>query len=219
MGLFDIFSNDDAEAAAQARIAGLNAGYDKASSAIDAGKANADDAYGRALVPFTALYDTGQQGLNAYADALGLNGAAGNARATAAFQNNPGYQAQLDTGLQAIDRGAAARGMLSSGNTLAAEQKYGDDLANQSWQSYLNSFSPLSTLAGQGAQGIAGVSNAQAGTDYLAGQDLAKYGWQQQTGIGDANAAADLANYNASANSLNAAMQGARLGSMLLGFL
>ncbi|HZP76575.1 MAG TPA: hypothetical protein VFB45_10565 [Pseudolabrys sp.] len=219
MGLFDIFSNSDAEQAAQDKIAGLNAGYDKASSAINAGLSNANTYYGRALVPFTALYNTGQQGVNAYADALGLNGAAGNARAVSAFQNNPGFQAQLDTGLQAVDRGAAARGMLSSGNTLAAEQKYGTGLADQSWQQYLNSFSPLTTLAGQGAQGIGSTASAQAGTNYNAGQSLANYGWQQQTGIGDANAAADLANYNASQNQWNALMNGASLGASVLGFL
>lgn len=219
MGLFDIFSNDDAEAAAQARIDGLRAAYNRATSALNTGLDSANNYYGRALVPFTTLFNQGQGGINAYSDALGLNGAEGNARARAAFANNPGYQAQLDTGLQAIDRGAAARGMLSSGNTLAAEQKYGSDLTNQSWNQYLSSFSPFMTLAGQGASGIGNVNTAQAGTNYGAGQDLAKYGWQMESGIGDANAAAQLANYNASQNMWGALMSGAQLGAKLLPFI
>jgi len=218
MGLFDIFSNDDAEAAAQARIDGLRAAYGRATSALNSGLDSANTYYGRALVPFTTLFGQGQSGIKAYSDALGLNGAEGNARARAAFQNNPGYQTQLDTGLQAIDRGAAARGMLLSGNTLAAEQKYGSDLANQSWNQYLSSFSPFMTLAGQGASGIGNVSTAQAATNYGAGQDLAKYGWQMESGIGDANAAAQLANYNASNNLWGALMNGAQLGAKLFGF-
>ena len=42
--------------------------------------------------------------------------------------------------------------------------------------------------------------------------------FQQQTGIADAQAAADLAGYNASQNAWGAIFQGANLGSKLLGF-
>ncbi|HZP68378.1 MAG TPA: tail fiber domain-containing protein [Pseudolabrys sp.] len=219
MGLFDIFSNRNSEQAAQDRIKGLNAAYDQASGALNTGATNAQNYYGQALVPFQQLSGYGMRGLDAYSDALGLNGSAGNARAVAAFQNNPGYQTQLNYGLQAIDRGAAARGMLSSGNTAMAEQKFGNDLASTGWNQYLSSFSPFFSLAGQGAQGQAGVYGQQAGTAYDLGTRLADLGWKQQTGIGDANASADLANNGASANAWGAIMNGARLAVSALPFL
>ena len=45
------------------------------------------------------------------------------------IQNNPQYQASFDTGLKAIQRSAAAGGMLSSGNTLKASADFGQQLA------------------------------------------------------------------------------------------
>jgi hypothetical protein len=218
MGMFDIFSSDDARDAANDKILGLNAGWDKVNDQLTAGVNSANNYYGRALVPFQTLFDMGGKGVGAYADALGLSGADGNARAKAAFANNPGFTTQLDTGLRAIDRGAAARGMLTSGNTLAAEQKYGTDLANNSWSQYLSGFSPMFSLAGTGAAGIGSVNTAAAGTNYDAGKTKADYGWRQMTGIGDANAAADMANYNASANQFGALMGGVNMLSGMMGF-
>ena len=48
------------------------------------------------------------------ANALGLNGPAGNAAATAAFQAGPGYQFALEQGLEGINRTANAAGMGAS---------------------------------------------------------------------------------------------------------
>jgi len=218
VGLFDVFSTEPAEDAAEARKRGLNAAYDQASREIIAGRNTANDYYGRALAPFQQLYDAGKAGVDAYSDALGLNGAEGNARAAARFQAGPGYQWSVDQAIANADRGAAARGALSSGGTRAAEIGLASNLANQEWNNYLNRFSPLTSLAGSSASGISGVNTSAAGTNYQAGKDLADYGWKQQTGIGDAQAAADLAGYNAAQNSWNAILQGANLGSKLLGF-
>jgi len=218
MGLFDIFSDEPAERAAEKRIAGINRGFQSATDAINAGLTRATDLYGRALVPFQQLYDTGKAGLDAYGDAFGLNGAEGNARARSGFQASPGYNFALDQGLAAIDRGAAARGTLSSGGTRASEQAYGANLANQEWSNYLNRFSPLATLAGSSAQGIASANQGLGNLNATAGGQLADYGWKQGTGVGDAQAAADLAAYNASANMWGAIFNGANLGAKLLGY-
>src|ERR1051325_7591872 len=153
MGLFDIFSNKNAQDAANARIAGINQGYDLASSALQGGLDTANRYYNQAYGSWTPLAQQGAQASNDYADALGLNGPAGNARALAAFQNNPAYRAQLQMGVDALDRGAAARGMLQSGNTLAAEQQYGQNLANQGYNQYLNTFLPLLNQQTAAAQG------------------------------------------------------------------
>src|SRR5262245_46474716 len=45
------------------------------------------------------------------------------------FFTSPGYNFRLSEGLKAIDRGAAARGILGSGATTRAEQRYGEGLA------------------------------------------------------------------------------------------
>lgn len=71
-------------------------------------------------------------------DALGVNGADGNARATAAFQSGPGYQFTLDSGLDAINRRRAGAGMLDSGNADIDAIKFGTGLADQTYGSWLD---------------------------------------------------------------------------------
>src|ERR1035437_796257 len=141
--------------AANAQKAGLTAGYGQATDQYGLGRNAINTSYGAALSPFTALSGSATQGANAYGDATGANGPAGNARETSNFQANPGYQFQMGQGLQAIDRGAASRGMLTSGNTLNAEQQYGTGLANQSYQQYVSNLTPYLNQQAQGAAGIA----------------------------------------------------------------
>ena len=47
--------------------------------------------------------------------------------------NTPGYQFSLDQGLKSLERTAAARGGLLSGNALASSQAFGQGLANQNY--------------------------------------------------------------------------------------
>ena len=211
MGLFDIFSNSDAQNAADAQKAGLKAGYDAASSALNSGLNTAGGYYNTALAGYAPLADTANRGYQSFADALGLNGQAGTQRAVNQFQTAPGYQFQLGQGLNAIDRGAAARGALSSGGTLAAEQKYGGDLANQSWNQYLGNLSGYNSLAPNLAGATAGLNTDLGKLGYSNAQNLANLGWTMNTGIGNAQANADLANYNASANMWNALLGGGNL--------
>lgn len=70
-------------------------------------------------------------GADMYANAMGLYGDAGNAAAAEAFRASPGYEWSVEQALQAMLRGAAAGGMLASGNTLAAATELGHDLADQ----------------------------------------------------------------------------------------
>lgn len=50
----------------------------------------------------------------------------------------PGYQTQLDAGLQARQRSAAAQGTVLNGGTLKALDRYGQDYANTSYQTLRN---------------------------------------------------------------------------------
>jgi hypothetical protein len=211
MGIFDIFSSKPAEDAARARIAGLNAGYDSATSALDAGLANATGYYNKALVPFATLAGTAERAYGGYADALGLNGPEGTARAKAAFTASPGYQYMVDQAIENADRGAAARGTLNSGGQRANEIALASNLANQQWSNYLASFAPYLSAAPQLASGQAGIYGSLGSMNYDAGKTRGSYGWQRDTGVGDANAAAELARYNASGNLWGALMNGAKM--------
>lgn len=110
-----------------------------------------------------------------YANALGLGGQSGTQAALGAFQQGPGYQYQLQQGLDALQREANSRGMLASGNLTQDELAYSQNLANQGWQNWLNQ------LGGLGAQNQ-GVLGAEAGL-YGGLADIAGQGGARTAGI------------------------------------
>lgn len=204
MGLFDLFSNDTAEQAAQQRNAGLQQGYDALSQTYGQGRDALTSGYGQASNLYGNLLSSNTAGANAYGDASGANGAAGYGRATANFQANPGYQFQMDQGLQALNRTHAAAGNLSSGNADADALKFGTGLANQSYQGYLAGLQPY--LGGQ-QQATAGAANVATGLGGNLNQSFQGQGNAANanyTGQGASNAAATMNNYNVGANQLGA---------------
>lgn len=219
----DLFSNDDAEQAAQQKISGLNAGYNQASDLFGQGRNALTTNYAAGLAPYQRLSGLGASGASAYGDATGANGSAGYANAVKNFQANPGYQFALDQGLQAIDRGAASRGMLTSGNTLNAEQQYGTGLANQAYQQYVQNLAPYlpqqtaANLASAQGQGTLNAALGNALDSSFGNQGNLAY--QTQAGIGNANAAATLAKQAASQNIFNGIGSALSLGTKLLPFL
>lgn len=205
-----------ADDAAQAKIAGLNAGYSQASDLFGTGRGALNTNYASALKPFQTTFDSATLGANAYGNALGLNGPGGSADATAAFRNNPGYGFAFDQGLQGIDRGAAARGMLTSGNTLNAEQQFGTGLADQTYQSYVKNLQPYLGQQLGAAGGIAGVNMGLGNSLNTSYGNQGNLAYNTQAGIGNANASADLANANSSNAFLGNILN---LGTKLLGFV
>ena len=204
MGLFDLFSNDTAEQAAQQRNQGLQQGYDALSSNYGQGRDALTTGYGQASNLYGNLLTSNNAGANAYGDASGANGAAGYGRATANFQANPGYQFQMDQGQQALNRAHAAAGNLSSGNADADTLKFSQGLANQSYGGYLAGLQPY--LGGQ-QQATAGAANAATGLGGNLNQSFDAQGNAANanyTGQGASNAAATMNNYNVGANQLNA---------------
>jgi hypothetical protein len=101
-----------------------------------------------------------------YADALGLNGPEGIARAQASFSAGPGFQFALGQGLEAIGRNANMAGMGAGGNALVEAQRYGQGLAQQEFDKWRQAlaqregmFLPLESSAlGNVAQGTAGAA-------------------------------------------------------------
>lgn len=69
---------------------------------------------------------------------LGLPGGEEDIDQTEILRNTPGYQFRLSQGAQARERLAAASGGLISGNTLAALEEYGQGLADQTFNDYLD---------------------------------------------------------------------------------
>ena len=77
-----------------------------------------------------------------------------------AFYDSPDYQFARDEGMRGIERSAAARGGIASGNTLAELARYNSGLATQNFGNYTNR---LASMAGMG----------QTSSENLAGQRLA----------------------------------------------
>lgn len=213
MGIFDIFSTADQQQAAQDQISGLNKGYTQASGNINQGIGAINSSYTAALQPYLQNYGQAQSGVNQLGNALGLNGAAGNQSALQTLQNTPGYQFQLQQGNNAINAQAAATGQNASGNQALALSNYNQGLAGTTYNNYVSQLQPYLGASNSAAGGIAGVNTGQGNA--IAGQQdmLAQLGFQTQTGIGNANANADLAGLTQSKNILGAGMDIAKLAA------
>ena len=120
------------------------------------------------------------------------------------FEADPGYAFRQAEGMRALERSAAARGGLLSGNTMRGIQRFGQDLASQEYQNAFNRFqveraarlSPLQSLMGSG-QSAANVLTGAAGQ---AAQNIG----QMQLASGQARASG----YVGQANALAGALQG-----------
>jgi hypothetical protein len=104
--------------------------------------------------------DTGGQANTQAANLLGINGQDAADAAFGTFRASPGYQYALDSGLRAVDAGASAKGMLRSGATLQAEQKFGNDLANSDFSAYYNRLYDMSKTGASAAAGQGPTTNA-----------------------------------------------------------
>jgi len=114
---------------------------------------------GASSVPLTNPYEQRLQELMSNPDAIA---------------NTNAYRFRFNEGQQALERSAAAKGMLRSGNTLAALANYGQGAASQE---YGNEVSRLGALTGQQNQynlGRMGLANQE--------QSNAESAWQNRTG-------------------------------------
>jgi hypothetical protein len=84
------------------------------------------------------------------------------------FQADPGYQFRMSEGMKALERSAAARGLLQSGGTMKGIQQYGQNLASSEYE---NAFSR-----------------------YLTQREAAMDPYRYLTGVGQAAAAGQAAN-------------------------
>lgn len=124
------------------------------------------------------------------------------------FQQDPGYAFRLAEGQKALERSAAARGGLISGNALRAAQRYGQEMGSQEYQNAFNRYQaerqarlgPLQSLAGLGQTstnaltGAAGTYGTTVGNIYQ-GQGANEANMQLARGSAYGGALGGLANY------------------------
>jgi len=258
MGLFDAFTTKNADAAAAAQkqasqwamdaynanaqsgrnvlTSNVNTGLGALSDAYSQGRNALNTNYGAALQPWQTNFGVNNQGQQLFADALGVNGPEGQARARDTFQAGPGYQWMLNQGNENILRNNARTGSPASGQTNIDLLTYGQGLANQQWQNWLQTLQPYTQAANTSAAGLGGtygnLANALAGNFQGLGtqqnatySDLGSKLLGSFTGqgsadaslfgnMGNAQANADLAGNTASANLWGALLNG---GKMLAG--
>lgn len=113
------------------------------------------------------------------------------------FQQDPGYAFRMREGLKALDRSAAARGGLLSGNQLRGVTQFGQDLASQEYTNAFNRYqseraarlNPLQSLAGMGQSNAATMAQ-QAGQfgQNMAENQIARGNLRASSYMGAANA-------------------------------
>lgn len=207
MGILDTFSDRNEEQAAGALRKGFRKGYKSATEELGKGfkglkgyyqaaakdinqstkaatgeiTAGRDAALGE-FDPYVAATSGAPQ---LYSDALGLGGAEGTGRAQEAFQVSPGYDFAMEQGLTGIDRRAASRGMLGSGNTSIDTINYAQGLANQEYGSWLDRLRGQqefgANIAGERAGLYTGAAGETAGLLERGGTRTAAI----KTGLGD----------------------------------
>lgn len=142
----------DASIAAHNDIAGQQAVYDSQLAALNNQLSTAQaNATGTSL---QNIYNNYNQNYLDNQNYLGYSGNEMNQQ----LANTPGYQFSLDQGNQAIQRSAAAAGMLNSGNTLASMDQYSQGLAQQTYGQYMNQ---LLGIASQGNQATSNIATNQ----------------------------------------------------------
>ncbi|WP_057659266.1 hypothetical protein [Pseudoxanthomonas dokdonensis] len=108
------------------------------------------------------------------------------------FYQTPDYLVARDEGIQALDRGAAARGGLYSGGADADRMRFASNLGSQAFGNFQNNLFRLA--------GIGGQANSQLNS---LGQNTAGQVGNQLVGIGNARASAYGDKANAWGNALN----------------
>jgi len=153
----------------------------------------------------------GITGQNRIMELLGIGGDAaagdygryGRDFAMSDYEADPGYAFRLAEGNKALERSAAARGMVMSGQMFKGAQRFGQDLASQEYQNAFNRYqvnrsnqlNPLQSLMGSG----------QSATNVLTGAagDLGRSLGENALGAGNARASGYVGSASAYTNAIN----------------
>ena len=161
-----------AYATSQAASEQADAAKQAASTQSDANKYAADlqyQAFKDQMAMQKPWLQAGENALTRLSTGLAKGGEFGTKFSDTAWQQDPGYAFRLAEGQKALERSAAARGGLISGNALKAAERYGQEMGSQEYQNAFNRYyrereamlNPLQSLAGVGqttAQSIGGAA-------------------------------------------------------------
>ena len=151
MGLFDAFSASDEQAMADKGYARYEKQAKKSIKGYQQAGQQGQGFLDQGIAAQQPLMDRGNPGMDWYGNLLGING--GDPQARQQFlEGTPGYQFALDQGIEGLNRGANARGMLQSGNNSQDIMRFASGLASQNYFNLLNAGQPYFGL-GQGAAG------------------------------------------------------------------
>lgn len=180
-------------------------------SAIDAQAAATRDA--NATQKY--MYDTTRGDLAPWREAGGraLSDLTGNADfqryfTMADYQADPGYAFRMAEGQKAIERSAAARGGLNSTATLKNLARFNQNLASEEYQNAYNRFNADRDRRFGRLSSIAGIGQTATGQLVNAGQNYGNNVSQNQIGMGNAVASANIAQANRNAGLLGQAITG-----------
>ncbi|CEG08717.1 hypothetical protein BN961_02135 [Afipia felis] len=152
-----LFGGGAEKDAANANRALLSDYLNKGTSALDTGLANSTTALNSAKGTLSDLQNKYGAGTDLYLNALGVNGADAAKTAQQSFTTNPGNDAAITAGLDAINRRRAAGGMLDSGNADLDALTFAQNNQNQQYGSWLDRLGGLVSPETQAASGVAGV--------------------------------------------------------------
>ena len=221
MGLFDAFTGAPAKDAAAKNTALLQQNQAAGTAALNQGQNSATGALDQASGIYAPLASKYGQATNLALDALGVNGAAGNANAVNAFRADPGYQYRVDQALDQTKRTAAASGMDVGGNTLAALSDRAGNMADQGYQQWLSNLNGYVSPELQATSGQAGAIAAKAPVYTGTAANIANLGTNTTRGLTDQNTQAANAQMQGNSNlwnlGINAAKAVASGGTSLLG--
>jgi len=170
----------------------------------------------------------GITGQNRFMELLGLGdntgasdfGRYGRDFAMSDYEADPGYAFRLAEGNKALERSAAARGMVLSGQMFKGLQRYGQDMASQEYQNAFNRYQTNRTNQLNPLQGLMGAGQGAANVMTGAAGELGTQIGENAMGAGNARASGYVGSANAYANALSGAanafggFMGQRAGAM-----
>ena len=217
MAIFDSITGKPAQEATALNIQRLGDLERRGMRYLDQGKKGALGSFDQAAGVYKPLQTKYGAGTDLYLDSLGVNGAEGNQRAVGSFQAGPGYEFGMNQSLDALDRRAASRGMLASGNNTIDTLSTVTGLANQEYGNWQNRLAGLISPEMQAAGGVAGAYTGQAGVHQNDAMNRVNLASNVAGGMNSATTQGANAQMQGSANALGLGLNLAKLGTAFLG--
>lgn len=197
-------------------------GTDAASSAAD----SQERAAGRATDAQLQMYNQSRAdsapwraaGVNALGrldSGLGAGGEYTKTFSPSDLYSDPGYGFRLDEGRKAIEKSAAARGLLQSGGTLKGLDRYAQDYASNEYTNAFNRFQLDQSNRFNRNAALAGLGQTAVSQLGAQGTSVANSVGQNMIGAGNANASGYVGAANALSGGLTSAYNNYSSGQLL----